>query len=267
MNLFKKFVFVLLASVVVQGLGIQAQAHGPQLQITNQQGRISTRQIIPDGPYEPLSPETSAYVMPVMEFSGAWYTRPNTTLDGLGLPEFYSGPGLAYGLGHTFEEGSVLSIQFAAGLKRWDGTMFIDAGDTQLQAFRGSNTAPTATAKSSDSAPFASLSLAAIAAGYDDEAHGTIRYQLFNDGLTPSTPDDGVYLAALKVLSSQTNLMASNEFYFVLNKNAPLQTLSAAVASLNLPATNVQYVPELGGVTLSAVGLAISLMAARRRLQ
>src|SRR4051794_39084843 len=84
--------FVLLAAVRVF-------AHGPQIQITNDGGKIKTRQLIADGPYSnSLTAVKSVYVMPLLDFSGVWYSRPNSAIDPiLGVPAFPSGPGFAYG--------------------------------------------------------------------------------------------------------------------------------------------------------------------------
>src|SRR5262245_62390680 len=106
-----------------------AFGHGPQIQITNDGGKIVTRQLFLDGPYyNALSPSTAVYVMPVEESGGVWYSRPNSAIDPiLQVPAFPSGPGLAYGYDladggpQLFEAGSVLSVGFTAGLKKWDG--------------------------------------------------------------------------------------------------------------------------------------------------
>ena len=71
-------------------------------------------------------------------------------------------------------------LAFIDGLKLWNGAAFADAGITELKGFRGSNPAITTPAANfavtSDSGPFDSVSLAAIAANYGAEgAEGTVR--------------------------------------------------------------------------------------------
>lgn len=122
-------------------------AHGPQMQITNDNGKIVTRNVIPDGPYSTqLTSPKLTYVMPLLDSNGVRYSRPNPELDALTqVPLFPSGPGLAYGFDladggtQAFAADSVLSVQLIAGLQRWNGSQFVDAGDTQLKAFRGSD--------------------------------------------------------------------------------------------------------------------------------
>src|SRR5205809_8099819 len=84
--------FVLLPAV-------SAIAHGPQIQITNDGGKIVTRQLIADGPYSnSLTAVKSVYVTPLLDFNGVWYLPPNSSiapiLVGLAFP---SGVGFACG--------------------------------------------------------------------------------------------------------------------------------------------------------------------------
>lgn len=247
-----------IATILFSALGMASYAHGPQIQITREGDTIVTREIVLDGPYNTLTPPKSAYVMPVLQFNGAWYTRANAATDALGLPLYYSGPGLAYGLGQTFEVGSTLGLSFSAGLRKWDGASFVDASATQLEAFRGSNASPSAVARTTDSAPFGSLTLNALETGYDDEAHGTIRYRLLEES-SPSNVEspDGVYLATLKITSTQAGVLPSSDIHFVLHKNAAANDLTSAILSLNLPAQSIQYVPEpfATGLVFAVLGM------------
>src|SRR5262245_17149292 len=137
----------------------EAAAHGPQIQITGETGKIMTRRLHLDGPYsDSLTAPTAVYVMPLREFVGVWYSRPNEKLL-LGQPEFFSGPGLAYGYGYDpltpgsapFTEGAKFELGFTAGLKRWDGTAFVDAGPAEMEAFTGGNpNSPTGVARTTD---------------------------------------------------------------------------------------------------------------------
>jgi hypothetical protein len=259
-----------------------ASAHGPQIQITNDGGQIVTRRIVADAPYSSaLTPPTSVYVMPLVEFGDVWYSRPNDERDrDLNLPVYFSGPGLAYGYDQVdggpqaFEEGSVLSVGFTGGLKRWDGAAFGAAGATELKAFRGSNVnvsaPPENLAITSDSGPLESVSINPVLADYGTEGtdvHNTIRYALLGDGSSPtSSSPDGVYLASLQVTSTQAGLDPSDEFYFVLHKNAATAAVTEAVAALGVPASRVQYVPEPAAMTLLGLGAtALGGMDRRRR--
>jgi hypothetical protein len=256
-------------------IAASAFGHGPQIQVTNDGGKIVTRQLFLDGPYyNTLSPTTSVYVMPVLESGGVWYSRPNNAIDPILLVlAFPSGPGLAYGYDlvdggpQLFEAGSVLSVGFAAGLKKWNGASYLDAGATQLKAFRGSNvnitSPPENLAITSDTGPFDSLSLAAIAANYGadgPEVHASLRFAFLGDGTSPaSAVADGVYLLSLQLSSTQNGLAASDPYYFVLHKNAANESVASAVNALGFAASQVQWlgVPEPGTLTMLMVGLLI----------
>ena len=258
-----------------------AFAHGPQIQITNDNGKIVTREIILDGPYSgELTRPVSVYVMPVRLQDGIAYVRPNDHVDSItGIPEFLSGPGLAYGY-HLADEtlpgfasASALSIDFSSGLQVWDESGFHDAGPTQLKAYRGSDAAITDPltdfAVTTDAAPFAALSLPPLTAEYDEEAHATVRYVLLGDGDSPtSDSNDGVYLAKLAISSTQSDLMASDSFFFVLHKNASNDVVQAAVSSLGVDPSRIQYVPEPMSIVqtlLFSVSLATCRRVRRRR--
>jgi hypothetical protein len=256
-----------------------AQAHGPQIQITNGDDKIVTRRLLLDGPYSnQLTPPKSVYVMPLMAFESVWYSRPNNEIDPITqLPAFPSGPGLAYGYdladGGTqeFAAGSVISAGFMDGLKIWNGAAFVDAGATQLKAFRGSNpnivSPPANFAVTSDSGPFDSLSLATVAASYGPEGaevHGGFRFALLGDGSSPtSSSADGVYLLSQQLSSTQAGLSPSDPYYFVLHKNATGQSIVNAVESLGFPSSAVQIVPEPSSVILLAIGAGCMLITGR----
>jgi PEP-CTERM motif len=256
-----------------------AHAHGPQLQITNDSNKIVTRQLIMDGPYsDSLTAPKSVYVIPVLELDGVWLSRPNNTTVA-DVPVYPSGPGLAYGYDladggpQAFAEGSQLSVSFTAGLKLWNGATFVDPGATQLKVFRGSNVdiaaPPENLAITSDSGPFDSVSINPVAADYGTEGpevHNSLRFALLGDGSSPtSASPDGVYLLSMQVTSTQSGLAPSDEYFFVLNKNASDPTVASAVASLGVASSLVQYVPEPGTGVLVAIGLAGVVSRPRRR--
>jgi prepilin-type processing-associated H-X9-DG protein len=135
----------------VLGATVQAWAHGPQIQLTIDNNKLVQRQLIGDIPYGgSLTPLTSDYVMPAKSFNNGpggaavWYTRPNGELNALGQPVYFSGPGIAFGYDQAgggpeaFTVGSRVSIGFTSGLQKWNGSELVDAGDTQLEVFRGS---------------------------------------------------------------------------------------------------------------------------------
>jgi hypothetical protein len=259
-----------------------AVAHGPQIQLTNDGGKIVTRQIYEDGPYSTtLSLATSVYVMPLLSFDGALYSQPNNEIDPiLNVAAFPSGPGFAYGHDladggpQLFEAGSTITLAFTTGLQRWDGAAFVDAGATQLKAFRGSNVniaSPAETfATTSDSGPFDSLALPAVAANYGSEGaevHTSLRFAILGDGSDPlSTTPDGVYRIGFQLSSSQNGLAPSDPYYFVLYKNVALAVVSAAVGSLGAPAGQIQWmaVPEPAAIALLAIAFSAGAMVRAR---
>jgi hypothetical protein len=273
--LFVRFLSLSLLTFILTARA--ALAHGPQIQITGETGQIVTRTLLPDGPYsDALSAEKSVYVIPIKQNLGAWYSRPNGAINpATMLPEFYSGPGIAYGYGYDpasptdvdFTPGSVISLGFTDGLKLWNGAAFGDVGVTELEAFRGNFPAPTATARTSDAGPFASIDHAAVDFVADGaEAHSTMRFRLLGDGVSPlASSPDGVYLVGLQLSSTQAGMAPSDPFYFVLHKNADRTTVESAVASLNVDPALVQFVPEPASVGLAAFGLAGALAAIRLR--
>lgn len=264
----RMFVFGICAAFAATA----ASAHGPQIQITNDNNKIVTRALHKDGDYSlALTAPKSVYVMPLVANGAVWYAKQNNAIDPVTLlPAFPSGPGLAYGFDladgglQAFAADSVLSIGFLDGLKHWNGAAFADAGATELKAYRGSNatiTTPAANfAVTSDSGPFDSVSLAAVAANYGTdgaEVHASLRWALLGDGTSPtSTSPDGVYLLKLQLSSTQGGLTPSDPHYFVLHKNASPDAVTAAVNSLGFAAALVQAVPEPGSAVLFALALA-----------
>jgi hypothetical protein len=242
--------------------------HGPQLQITSNNGKIVTREIFLDEPYAPLSAPKSVYLIPLLSTSGQYFSRPNDEEAAPGVPAFNSGPGLAFGLGATFNSGFNFRLTFTDGLKIWDGSSFVDPGLEQIQAFRGSFSNPSATAVTSDTGPFASLNFPTIAAGYAESSHNSASFRLLGDGISPTAAsDDGVYLLSLQLQSTDPNLAPSDPYYFVLYKNAPIAEALAATRALKVSSADVQVVPEAGSLVFGMIGLcgAAVVMARRSR--
>lgn len=252
-----------------------AWGHGPQIQITNTQGKIVTRDLITDSPFTPLTPPRSVYVMPIMEWQGSWYARPNLSERPIiGGPQFYSGPGIAYGsqtaTPDPFAPGENFSLEFGDLLRQWDGDAFVPAGETQIRAFRGSPTNMTAMATTSDNAPYASLEFPAIEADYSSDAHASARFQFLPNGIDPGGgPDDGIYLLSLSLSTTQPGIEPSDPFYFVLTKNASRHETMAAVTALGFSPSLVQHlgtvVPEPSSLALALLGAGgLAFLLARR---
>jgi hypothetical protein len=272
--------FAYVVATFVPLAAVSAFAHGPQIQVTNDGGKIVTRQLIADAPYSnSLTAMKSVYVMPLLDFNGVSYSRPNSTIDPiLGVPSFPSGPGFAYGYdladggSQLFEAGSVISLTFTDRLKQWNGTTYADAGATQLKAFRGSNASiaspPENFATTSDSGPFDSLDLPAVATNYGSEVaevHTSLRFALLGDGTNPlSVSPDGVYLLSMRLTSTQNGLAASDPYYFVLYKNVAPGVVLNAVSALGFSASAVQFaeVPEPASVAFVLIGI-VALGCAR----
>lgn len=261
---YARFMFrlaMLLAGISLLGGGV-AEAHGPQIQLTGDTGKLITREILLDEPYgDSLTAPKSVYVMPVLPYLGVWYSRPNVEPDALdpNLPHFYSGPGYAYGYDRNgggaqlFPAGSNFSIAFTTGLRRWDGATFVDAGAVELEAFAGSLATRTADNAASPAFPFPAAGLTT----YTTDAHNTVRYRFLGDGIsTAAEPADGIYLASLQLSTTAAGITGSDPYQFVLYKGAGLGDVSAAVNSLGVDSALVQFVPEptvFGGLVLGCL--------------
>lgn len=250
------------AGVVLAIVPAFAMAHGPQIQITRDNDKITTRAVVADSPYTTLTSPKSLYVIPLVDLDGVWYSRPNNQSSATipGAPEFLSGPGIAFGYDQidggvrAFMPGSNFALNILDGLKWWDGSAFVDGGAEQIQAFRGSPASPSFSATTNDAALPSSIPFASISATYDSDAHGTINYRLLGDGLSPLSPsDDGIYLLRLQLSSTEAGLASSSPFSFLLHKNAEMSDLTAAVQALNVDLSQVQFVPEPGACVLAGI--------------
>ena len=232
-----------------------ASAHGPQMQITVTGGKIVTRDLMIDV-FTPLTSPRSVYVMPAVEvadidFPTAWRAGPDTN------PVNPNGPGIAYGVGGTFAPGSTLTLAFLEELKLWDGTAFVSASATELAMLRTANPGPaslTGNAGFSGGAdPSATIT---IPASYADESHNSVTYVLLGDGMNPASPvADGLYRTALRFTSSDAAVAPSDPFYLLISKRAETQ-LGAAIASMGVDPSAVQYlaIPEPSALVLAALG-------------
>jgi len=222
-------------------------AHGPQIQIGIENGRIVTRHLFEDEPYNgAVTPKEWVYEIPMTQRSLAdaddgWYSEPTDHTP-------WTGPGIATALG-GFATGSILKLTFADGLKIWNGSTFVDPGTEQIDAYRGAHVAFAVT---SDVGPFQSFNFTAISNSGDE--HKTARFRLLGNGAQPNTPsDDGVYLLSLKLETDQPGVQPSDTYYFLLNKNASQQDADAARNYLE----NEVLVPTVSTWGLLVLGLAL----------
>lgn len=266
--------------LLILGAAGQAMAHGPQIQATIDGGKVVTRRLIGDGPYSTaLTDPTSVYVMGLNQYLGVWLSHPNDDLLPGGIPEFPSGPGFAYGYGYDagtnpapFPVGSQLVLGFTAGLKAWNGAAFVDAGATELEAYRGSGV-NLVVARTSDVGPHANIKFPSVIspatgitfATEGKEVHTSVSYRMLGDGSsTASALADGIYLASLQLGNTDASVTMSDPFYFVLTKNAAAADVRAAAGSLGIDPRRVQFVPEPAAAGLAACGL-LGLLPIRRR--
>jgi hypothetical protein len=159
----------------------------------------------------------------------------------------------------VFAAGSTFSENFTAGLKRWNGSAFVDPGSEQIGAFRRSSVGPADQSTTCDSRPFGGLNYPAISATYAADDHSIARFWLLGNGTNPLSPSqDGVYLLSLQLTSTQAGLAPSDPFYFVLRKNLTDATTNDAVnsliGSLGIAPSLVQFVPEPRSLALTAAG-------------
>ena len=207
-------IFAALASVA-------AHAHGPQIQITNDNNKIVTRDCFATAVQQLVDAAKSVYVMPLLPFESVWYSRPNNEIDPIyaaaGVP-LRTGPGLRprprgrRRAGVCRGQRPFGRLYGRSEALEWRGVR--RCGRDAIESFRGSNanisSPPANFAITSDSGPFDSVSLAAVAAGYGSdgaEVHASLRFALLGDGSSPtSSSPDGVYLLSLQLSSTQAGL-------------------------------------------------------------
>jgi hypothetical protein len=271
------FLLVTCTAIVVS----TASAHGPQIQVTNTGGKITTRELIPEGSYgTALTAEKSVYVIPILKANSGspstdyWTVMPNSRIDSsLGVSAFQFGPGLAYGYGHTFEAGQHFNVNFTDPLKIWDSSGFVAtlAGfDEEIAAFRGDNLSAADTAFTTDSGPFQGLVFSNISATYNAESHSSMRFRMLGDGASALVePNDGIYLFRFQITSTQSALASSDVISLVLYKNATGGQLPAAVSSLGVDPSLIQYAaipePETALLALVSAASVLTLRRAARR--
>jgi hypothetical protein len=263
-----------------------ALGHGPQIQLTNDNNKIVTRNIMLDDPYntfpDPPTNPVSVYVIPLAPISAFGGTEVWTQPSG--DPEFQvAGPGIAWSYGWTFDTGPHTTFPAGAnfvetlvgGLQKHNGTTFVTApGGAQLEIFKsdtnfGVGGGPT---------PFVTLKTIVAPTSADDtthlDDHTSISFQLLGDGVIPDATHvpapvaDGIYLEQLKLsLANQpagSTIQDSDPFYFVMYQGVD-QSAAIAAAQAAFPGASIQAVPEPASAAL-LIGLgAISMVRHRRQ--
>ncbi|MBX3426932.1 MAG: PEP-CTERM sorting domain-containing protein [Pirellulales bacterium] len=269
--------YVATVSVAFVSAARTASAHGPQIQTTNDNGKIVTRRIVDDSAYSTaLTPATSLYVMPLAEYLGVWRAQPDGSTQLDGTPNYIGWPGFAYGYGYDaatnpapFPLGSRFVLGFVDGLKAWDGAAFVDAGDVQAQAYRGSSASPSALMTTSDAGPYESFLFPNPLAFSNANVHASVHYRMLGDGASTTSPlADGLYLLSMQLDSTDSSLTASDPFRFLLVKGAAPETVAAAVAALGYAPGEVQSlvtIPEPGTLALIASGVCALAVGWRRQ--
>ncbi len=279
---FASFVLGACAALAVSSVN----AHGPQIQLTADNSKIVTRQLLPGNTYSStngLTAPASVYVMPVLPvtFNG----NPVARVKPSNAETF--GPGFTYGYDQSvvspgarlFTAGLELHLE---GLQIWNGSAFVDTG-AGMEQLGVRNTSGNTLADSHKTimggdvhVPIAPTNI--LNGTYTADSHTSMRYQLLGDGLSETVASrDGVYLVSLELSGTQTmpSLMPSDTFYYILGKNVVYEDLTAVVnsfaASQGIGSNLVQFapnvVPEPGTITLIAMSLlGISALPRRTRL-
>ncbi len=253
-----------------------ASAHGPQIQVTDTNNKITTRELILNEPYDSsLTSEKSVYVLPIRKaVSGDpstdyWTVMPNDSIDPIQNTNTYQfGPGLEFSYGHTFTTGSHLNGNVTDFLKKWDGSAFTnDPGPEAVGVFRGDSlSSADAAVFSGTSDPSTTFAFSAI--NGTDNQHSSMRYRILGDGSNALIePSDGIYLVKLHITSTQADAPAAADISLMFYKNVAYSDLTAAVGSLGVDSSLVQIiaVPEPAVGVLALSGLAGLLMRRRAR--
>jgi hypothetical protein len=232
-----------------------AYAHGAQIQIGVTNNQIVTHALFDNEPYQAATPVQRVYAIPMIQralgdANDGWYAAPNQPVAA------FAGPGVAL-LDNNFATGSILKVTFLDGLKRWNGSAFVDPGTEQIAGSTSSLFAPQTL--TSDAGPFGTITLSAASGASND--HKTLRWRLLGDGASPNTAsDDGVYLLSLQLSTDQPGITPSDPYCFLLNKNATPAEAAAALAF-----ANANLVPEPAGLAALAIVVGTLFPRPRRR--
>jgi hypothetical protein len=243
-----------LIAIVISTVCGTIFAHGPQIQVTLDGNKITTRRMLDDNYTSAgITEPKSVYVIPVLPvtFGGQPVARVKPVNDQT------FGPGLAYGIDQLDGGDRVFTAPFSlnvGGLEIWNGASFVPTGAEQLGLLQASGNVNPDSVKTTVGG--ANLPVA-VSATYGATAHSSIRYTLLGDGLDPyAASRDGVYRVALQLSGTQSpGLTPSDTFYYVLNKNASNDAVTAAVNSMGFAPGLVQVVPEPATALLAVCGL------------
>jgi hypothetical protein len=170
-------------------------------------------------------------------------------------PGFHPLPGVS-----GFSPGSMVGFELVAPLRYWSGTgtpAFSNVpADESIRFDFGAESVVSSSAAVPSPAGYSFISVDA-----NGEADDHLETYLLDTGGTPTapgTPADGLYLATIRVTSTQAGVLASDPIYFVFGNGASEESLEAAVFFARdtfAPGTNV-VVPEPTTIGLAAAALA-----------
>jgi hypothetical protein len=243
-----------------------------------------------DGWYANYVPLLKTGVPTIKYPSGAgvsWQYDTNATVPGTftGTPAPIAGTGWALN-GYTGSpalvnlSGKSFGLRFTSGLRAWNGSGFVDAGNEQLQAFSGDatsaivSTTPRALTDdaTTDNGAGPSFINTPVGTTWSNAPHFSWSFRILGNGVDDTVaPDDGVYLAQYRVYSNasdpggSTTIGESDIVSLLLFKNASLTEQQAAVASLNLASSQVQYAYTPEPASLVVMASVFTVLLKRRR--
>lgn len=267
-----------------------ALAHGPHTQISlDDSNQIVVRQIVTTSSapsslsgFATLTDPTSVHVLPVSVVdrpTNAFHTQVTVQPDA----EYHTGGG---GISFRYDQytpgtnmfntdapvgkidlaGSYFRLQYVSGLSRWDGSGFVDAGDTQLRTIRGAAGPAQQVMTSRDDEPasnfinFSTLNAPVPPASLPQNPHGYVTHVFLGDGVsTDSEVLDGIYKISLQFSSTAEGISASDPFDWVLFKGVGVTEAAAVAATLG---GTIQVVPEPASVAV--LGTLFGVLFSRR---
>lgn len=282
-----KKLFTCTAFCLISAASSAVFAHGPQIELTRNAttGKIETRDVYDThaAPTVIPGPVRSAYVLPVAASGDLYFVRPDQSSNVItGQPNYFSGPGIAYQYasslaGTNWEytgsgtlpnlQNSNFAFNFSNGLKRWNGSAFVDPGTEQIYAYRGTYGDPSVVSTTTADFGTQSLALASIVS-QSGNSHSTVGYQLVGDPSNATVvPKDGIYMLSTTISSTAAGVGESDLFRFLFYKNASQQDATAAALSLGLSPGQIQAyaVPEPATFGLAGAALGVVLTLRRRR--
>lgn len=163
-------------------------------------------------------------------------------------PYYSEDPGFDTAVG-AFSAGSSIGFEFMRAVAKWNGSTFVNVANTFTASKAVGGTTLSATS-GSGWAPGFSLDVAS-----DGTWHEHFGWTL--NGIGSANPETGVYRLAIRMVTSNTSLTASDEFWVIVNNGDTELNHDAAIDYA------IQTVPE--PATMTALGLAFGALAARKR--